>query len=66
VNATNHGDAVGAATIICKLVALSATYIVDQDIELGPGKNYSFVTFMFLPEVVILKQGQESVAVLQN
>ncbi len=65
VNATNHGEAIGAATITCKLVTLSATYTVDRDIELGPGKSYSFVIFMPLPEGVILEQGQESVSVVQ-
>lgn len=66
VNATNYGDAIGAATIICEFETYNDAFNVSYPIHLGPGKSYSFVIFMPLPEGVILEQGQESVTILQN
>jgi hypothetical protein len=63
VNATNHGDVIGAATITCKLVTLSSNYSVDSTIELAPGKSDSYRIFLPLPEGVRLSQGIESVTV---
>jgi len=66
VNATNHGNAIGAATITCQLETYNATFSVDHEIHLGSGKSYSFVIFLPLPQDVMLEQGDESVSIVQS